>query len=260
MTLVLKRAAGVLDEVTGGQDTVGLRIPNHPLALALLKQFGGALVAPSANKFGRLSPTTAADVRAEFGDELAMVLDGGPCEVGIESTIIDLTAARPRILRPGMLTVAQIMTVLGDKFDDVQKATKDDSMSVVPDADKDDVRVPGSLASHYAPVTPLYLIESSEFKTYIDEQTKIDRNIAVVSFLAPLDGFSNRSWVTLTKNPRSFAQKIYGALRKLDHLEPRMIVVEAPPLDAGLLKAAEDDWSAINDRLKRAAFKDQASS
>ncbi|MBS2001864.1 MAG: threonylcarbamoyl-AMP synthase, partial [Cyanobacteria bacterium SZAS LIN-5] len=106
LTLILPKADHVLDEITGGQKSVGLRVPAHPLALELLKAFGGGIIAPSANKFGRLSPTRAEDVRAEFKDEVSLVLDGGPCAVGIESTIVDLSREQPMILRPGMIDQA----------------------------------------------------------------------------------------------------------------------------------------------------------
>jgi tRNA threonylcarbamoyl adenosine modification protein (Sua5/YciO/YrdC/YwlC family) len=113
LTLILRRHPSVSDAITGGQDTVGLRVPNHPLALQLLREFGGGVAAPSANRFGRISPTTAAHVRDELGAAVSMILDGGPCAVGIESTILDLSAGRARILRPGMLDAAAIAAVLG---------------------------------------------------------------------------------------------------------------------------------------------------
>jgi L-threonylcarbamoyladenylate synthase len=258
MTLVLKRAAKVLDAVTGGQDTVGLRIPSHPFALAVLKEFGGGLVAPSANKFGRLSPTSAADVRAEFGNELAMVLDGGSCQVGIESTIIDLTSGRPKIRRPGMISASRVFSVLGEKFETRER--KGNELSAVTNVDAnaekkstttdkhEDIRVPGSLASHYAPVTPLYLVPSSEFSAFLDSQLEVDRNLAVVSFHSPSGEFSERTWATLPKNPVDFARLIYSTLRRLDALNPRMIILESPPV-------SDEDWSAVNDRLGRAAFR-----
>jgi L-threonylcarbamoyladenylate synthase len=267
MTLVIKRAAKVLDEVTGGQDTVGIRIPSHPLALAVLKEFGGGLVAPSANKFGRLSPTSAADVRAEFGDELAMVLDGGSCKVGIESTIIDLTSPRPRILRPGMISVSQVYAVLGEKLEVTERyrggalvstspaAIRKDALNDVASNDEHDIRVPGSLASHYAPVTPLYLVPSSEFSNFVGSQSEIDGNITVVSFRSRPDEFSDQTWITLPMNPADFARLIYSTLRSLDALNPRMIILESPPFSDSLSVSPGEDWSAINDRLVRAAFR-----
>jgi L-threonylcarbamoyladenylate synthase len=232
-----------------------------------LKKFGGGLVAPSANKFGRLSPTSAADVRAEFGDELALVLDGGSCKVGIESTIIDLTTAQPRILRPGMIGVSQVYAILGEKLEAAERAS---GMSIASASDtaiskkklndvesdeEHDIRVPGSLASHYAPVTPLYLIPSSDFSNFVDSQLKADRNITVVSFRSRPDQFSDRTWITLPKIPADFARLIYSTLRRLDALDPRMIILESPPVSDSLSTSPDDDWSAINDRLGRAAFR-----
>ncbi|HEY5290991.1 MAG TPA: L-threonylcarbamoyladenylate synthase, partial [Burkholderiales bacterium] len=155
LTLILKRAAGVSDCVTGGQDTVGLRIPGHPVALELLQAFAGAeggrafsgIAAPSANRFGRISPTTAAHVRAELGAAVEWVLDGGECGVGIESTIVDLSRGRAVLLRPGQITPAQIAAVLGDEV-------------AQPDAAAP--RVPGAQGSHYAPRTPLHLVAAAE--------------------------------------------------------------------------------------------------
>ncbi len=115
LTLVLKRALGVGDYLTGGEDTIGLRMPNHPVALELLRQFGGGIAAPSANKFGRISPTTAEHVSDDLGDEVDLILDGGPCEIGIESTIIDLSRDRPVLLRPGRISVEEIAATLSVK-------------------------------------------------------------------------------------------------------------------------------------------------
>jgi len=113
LTLILKRTPDVPDEVTGGQDTVGLRVPSHPVALALLQVFDSGIAAPSANRFGRISPTTAAHVHEELGDRVAMILDGGPCAVGIESTILDFSRDVPEILRPGAITAEDIARIIG---------------------------------------------------------------------------------------------------------------------------------------------------
>ena len=114
LTMVLRHAPHVLDEVAGGRDTVGLRVPNAPLALALLEAFGGGVAAPSANRFGHVSPTTADAVRTELGDDVDAVLDGGACAVGVESTIVELVGERPMLLRPGAVTVSQLEAVLGE--------------------------------------------------------------------------------------------------------------------------------------------------
>ncbi len=134
LTLVVRRAVRVPDEVTGGLDTVGIRVPGHPLALELLSAFGGGLAAPSANRFGRVSPTTAAAVRDELGDDVSLVLDGGASRVGVESTIVDCSAGPPRVLRVGGVTGGVLRSLLGVEVP-IGGAT----------------RAPGTLASHYAP-------------------------------------------------------------------------------------------------------------
>ncbi len=144
LTLVLKRATGVIDEVTGGQDTVGLRVPSHPVAQQLLQAFGGGIAAPSANRFGRVSPTTAQHVREDLGDAVDLILDGGACEVGIESTILDLSSGAPVLLRPGRIGAAEIETVIGAQ---------------VARASAQSPRAPGMLEAHYAPQLPLLLAD-----------------------------------------------------------------------------------------------------
>ncbi|HEX7022744.1 MAG TPA: L-threonylcarbamoyladenylate synthase, partial [Trueperaceae bacterium] len=146
LTLILRRAPGVLDAVTGGQDTVGLRVPRHPVARELLRAFGGGVAAPSANRFGRISPTTAAHVRADLGERVDAILDGGPSEVGLESTILDLSSREPRILRPGGITAGQLAKVLG-------QAPAVGGVGAP--------RVSGSLASHYAPRTPSVVVRDA---------------------------------------------------------------------------------------------------
>lgn len=230
LTLVLKKAENVLPEVTGGQDSVAVRIPSHPVAIALLRKFGSGIVAPSANKFGRLSPTTAADVREEFADdELAMILDGGPCEVGIESTIVDLSRGAARILRPGMVLAESIFVALDN----------------APEMDLSDTpRVPGSLASHYAPRTPVRLASSADISQVIDEFESQGFETAVLSFKPP--AMLHKHWIMAKKFPSHYAHTLYRNLRKLDGASADMIIVEEPPDDS--------DWDGIWDRLKRAAF------
>src|SRR5688500_7214458 len=149
LTLILPRSRHVPENVTGGQDTVGLRVPDHPVALALLNALGHekALAAPSANRFGHISPTMAAHVREELGEAADMVLDGGPCRVGLESTIVSFDGDTAAILRPGGIPLAALAEVLDGKI-------------VIPEGAKHAVRVPGALSSHYAPLTPLELWSS----------------------------------------------------------------------------------------------------
>ncbi|MDK9703346.1 MAG: L-threonylcarbamoyladenylate synthase [Sulfuritalea sp.] len=235
LTLILKRHASVQDAITGGQDTVGLRVPNHPLALQLLREFGGAngggLAAPSANRFGHVSPTTAAHVREELGDAVAMILDGGPCAVGIESTILDLSSGEPRILRPGMLDADAIGAVLGrpPAFGGEQNAP----------------RVSGSLEAHYAPRTPLRLVAAADLATAARQALEAGQRIAVLASEPPVSGDSNMIWSAAGTDATRFAHDLYARLREFDALDCDLILVAAPP-DA-------EAWRAVADRLRRAA-------
>jgi len=237
LTLVLPRAPSVDDVVTGGQDTVGLRCPAHPLARALLQACRKAgirgLAAPSANRFGRLSPTTAAHVRAEFGPEL-MVLDGGRCEVGIESTIVAFADGHPRILRPGMCPAETIVDVAGVPLADGEACAP---------------RVSGSLAQHYAPATPLELLGSAELLARVRVLGAERRRVAVLACaatLAQLDaGAAGLQACMAAADPAAYAHELYAVLHELDAGESAVLLVERPP--------AEPGWEAIHDRLARAA-------
>lgn len=170
LTLILKRAAGVPDAVTGGQDTVGLRVPGHPVALALLRAFAeaggsGGIAAPSANRFGRISPTTAAHVREELGDAVPLVLDGGPCVVGIESTILDLSSGRPLLLRPGHISPAAIEAVCG-------------LMPEAPTAAAP--RASGTLEAHYAPQTPMRMLPRADIPAFLCSMHDVGRRCGVL--------------------------------------------------------------------------------
>ncbi len=158
LTLVLQRAAGVLDAVTGGQETVGLRVPAHPMARRLLQAFGGGIAAPSANRFGRVSPTTAQHVRDELGGAVDLILDGGACEVGIESTIVDLSTGAAILLRPGRISATAIEQVTGQP---VLSAT-----SASP-------RASGTLAAHYAPTIPLRLATPRSLERIVREHAAV---------------------------------------------------------------------------------------
>ncbi len=223
LTLVLPRAAQVLDAVTGGQDTVALRMPAHPLARAVLDAFGGALAAPSANRFGRISPTRPEHVRAEFGDTVPCVLDGGPCAVGIESTILDLSGAAPRILRPGAITRAMLEATLG--------------VAVAEHAAADSPRVSGSMAAHYAPRTPLRLLDREELLAQTQEPGAL---LLSHGFDMPPE-----AGLRLPANAAAYARALYAALRDLDARGARMLLVEQVP-DA-------PEWAGVRDRLARAA-------
>lgn len=257
LTLILPRAAHVLDEITGGQDTVALRIPDHPVALALLREFKKGVAAPSANRFGKLSPTTAADVRSQFGEhEVAMVLDGGSCSVGLESTIVDFSGFQSgehcavRILRPGMLLKRQIEETLQVKINGV-KATETTETT---DAQRTKVRVPGSLRSHYAPSTPLKIVSLEALDTYVAALSAKSARFSVISFHKAESGTDGcltensttaLEWIVADNDPYGYARDLYGCLHRLDGLRGDIIVVEQVP-DA-------PEWTAIADRLQRAA-------
>lgn len=223
LTLILKRQPHVLDVVTGSQNTVGLRVPRHPVAQALLSEFGGGVAAPSANRFGHISPTTAAHVREEFGDA-ALVLDGGQSEVGVESTILDLSRGKPQVLRPGGVSLAELKRVLGYRPELGQAASKE-------------VRVSGSLPQHYAPRTPAYLVELEVLEPPSDPRVGV---IATVPKPAKFAG----KWLNLSDDKTLYAQKLYAALRELDAINLDRILIEKVP--------EADSWLAVRDRLQRA--------
>ncbi len=227
LTMILRRNAKVLDAVTGGQDTIGLRVPSHPVAQALLRAFGDGIAAPSANRFGHVSPTTAAHVLAELSDSVDLILDGGACEVGIESTIVDLSSRHPRILRPGHLGRDAVETVLGVGLDDD-----------VGDAP----RVSGALASHYAPRTPVRLLETSSLERLWREESKV-RRIGVIALETRDD--RGVDWRGLSADPTAYAKALYAQLRALDERKLDLILIELPP--------PTRVWEAVRDRLTRAA-------
>ncbi|MCU0757231.1 MAG: L-threonylcarbamoyladenylate synthase [Xanthomonadales bacterium] len=230
LTLILKRGALASDWVTGGADTVGLRIPRHPLTLALLERHGGGLAAPSANRYGRISPTTAAHVRAEFGRELPLVLDGGPCPIGIESTILDLSGTEPRILRPGAIDAAALARVLGE--------------SPALGAAARSPQVSGSHVSHYAPRTPAELVTPDHFAARIAELRAAGKDSAALCFSSAWPEDPGCPAIALPAAPEAYAHGLYAALRTLDALEADRLLIVAPP--------GTPEWTAIHDRLQRA--------
>jgi L-threonylcarbamoyladenylate synthase len=224
LTLVLKRSEKAKDFVTGGQDTVGLRIPSHPVARALLKAFKGAVAAPSANRFGLVSPTTAAHVRADLGSEVDLVLEGGATEVGIESTIVDLSGDAAVLLRPGRISRQDLEAVLG--FPVQEKGASSPRHS-------------GGLERHYAPRTPARLVPSYDLDKEI---ARLKEKVAVLAFSRPDERVDY--WLRMPRDPQAYAQKLYAALRELDTAECQEILVEAPP--------EAPEWAAVRDRLLRA--------
>ncbi len=235
LTVILRRACRLPDMVTGGQDTVGLRVPDHPLALALLEVFGGGIAAPSANLFGQISPTTAAHVREELGDAVDILLNGGPCRVGIESTILDLSGQQPRLLRPGAITIAEIEAVLEQP---------------VASPENNAPRAPGMLRSHYAPRTPLYLVPTGHLKAEICRRLRQGQRIGVLAMSAtqlPESCLRHH----MPPHPTGWARELYAQLRALDQQGLDGLLIEAPPSGA--------DWQAVSDRLTRAASAHTAS-
>lgn len=256
LTFILRRAAHVADAVTGGQDTVGLRCPAHPGAQAVLRAFAaaggsGALAAPSANRYGRISPTTAAHVAAEFGDDVPLVLDGGTCDVGIESTILDLSRGRPVLLRPGHIGADALQAVLGEAvwLPDGRGAAEPTAtaLSQAPGPAAPlaaTPRVSGALAAHYAPRTPLSLLPADGLRREAREMLDKGLPIGVWSQDAmPAD--PRLLWRPAPRDAVAFARDLYAVLREFDAAELAHIFVEMPPDTA--------QWTAVRDRLGRAA-------
>ncbi|WP_334156927.1 L-threonylcarbamoyladenylate synthase [Oryzomicrobium sp.] len=239
LTLILKRQSWVPDAVTGGQDTVGLRVPGHPVALALLRAFAaaggsGGVAGPSANRFGRISPTAARHVQEELGDRVAMILDGGECPVGIESTIVDLSSGQPRLLRPGHIRPDQLEAVMGVPL-------------ALPEhlRDADVPRVSGALAAHYAPRTRLTLVGSAALQAEVLRAGGQPMAVYAWSCAAPVGLPEGVAWVSAPATPDAYAHDLYAALRRLDGLGVAQLLIETPPTGSA--------WSAIHDRLGRAA-------
>jgi L-threonylcarbamoyladenylate synthase len=232
LTLILPRTSAVADEVTGGRETVGLRVPDHPLTLALLRAFGGGVAAPSANRFGRVSPTTAEDVRADLGDDVDLVLDGGPCDVGVESTIVDCSDedAPPVILRPGGVTAEQIEAVLGHP------------VRRTPDGPS---RAPGMLPAHYAPLAQVVVVDDLDAAIALAAaraQAGERAGLLAPRAVAVPEGVSS---LVVGDSPEAYAAALYDRLRDADRLGLDVLVVVPPP--------ATGVGVAVRDRLARAA-------
>ncbi len=234
LTLVLPRHSSVPDAVTGRQDSVGLRSPAHPVARALLAAFGDGIAAPSANRYGRISPTCAADVHEELGDAVDLVLDGGDCEVGLESTIVSCLDDHPVLLRPGSITRSQLQDVAGP----------------VALAGSDAPRASGSDRSHYAPATAIRLVPTANMAAEVANASARGERIALLthSIAAEPRALALRC---LGAEPVAYGRGLYAALRELDHSGASRLLVEAVP--------QSEAWVAINDRLHRAAAAGDAS-
>ena len=237
LTLILPRAADVPDLVTGAQDSVGLRVPGHPVAHELLQRLSeigcDGVAAPSANRFGRISATTAEHVAAEFGDAIALILDGGPCRHGIESTIVDFSSGEAVLLRPGSITSADLTRVLG--------APPRLAHAAAP-------RASGTLASHYAPRTPSRLLARNELLAALADLSAPGAHISVLSHSIARPPDFEGTWFDAPGESAPYAQQLYANLRALDAREADEIWIEAPP--------DGPDWVAVGDRLRRATHRD----
>jgi len=235
LALVLPKQDRVSLAVTGGQPTVALRIPGHPVALKLLQAFGGGIAAPSANRFCRISPTLASHVAEELGDAVDMILDGGPCQVGLESTIVDLSGGQPRVLRPGQIDEAALVCVLGPRL-------------LMPQSGQSEVRAPGMMAVHYAPVTKTVLCDGGDAVGVVATLLAEHKRVGV---LAHGDAIG-QAWLgdnrvkvnAMPETADAYARALYASLRELDALGLDAIVVERPPQSGA--------WRAVNDRLLKA--------
>jgi len=228
LTLILKRARGVADAASGGLDTIGLRVPGHPVAQALLRAFGGGIAAPSANQFGRISPTCADHVRAELEGRIEAVIDGGPCAVGLESTILDLSSPLPRILRPGAVTLPMLEAILGKLGDAPATGAP---------------KVPGSLEAHYAPATLLRLVKPQALDAEVARLAAVGTVVVLARHASQSN--VNLRWIRLPAEAAAYGHELYARLREADALGSACILIETPPDGA--------EWMAVNDRLQRAA-------
>lgn len=238
LAMILNKKPEVPLAVTGGQQTVGLRMPDHPVALALLKSFGGGIAAPSANRFCRISPTQAKHVSEELGDAVDMILDGGSCQVGVESTIIDLSGSKPKLLRPGHITRQQIEAVLQTEL----------LMPTTPAAPapeiSEQIRAPGMMAVHYAPTTPAIRCSAEQLPDKIRQLIADGKRIGLLSYQLEIMEINQIRVLRLPEQAGNYAQSLYAALRELDSLQLDLILVEQPP--------QTESWQAINDRLSKA--------
>jgi L-threonylcarbamoyladenylate synthase len=232
MTLILRRSELAKDFITGGQDTVGIRIPDNSLALGLLEAFhklgGKGIAAPSANRFGQVSPTTAEAVQEELGDYLSdtdLVLDGGPSEVGVESTIIDCTGKLPLILRPGAISIEMIKEITGLEVSESTEMNSDDFK-------QEGIRVSGSLENHYAP----------KAKVFLDQQPVVGSGFIAFGSINTPDGVFR---LAAPESVEEFARVLYSALREGDHQNLDSIYIAQPTGDGLAI--------AIRDRLSRSA-------
>jgi L-threonylcarbamoyladenylate synthase len=242
LTLILPRHPGVANAAAGGNPTIGLRCPSHPVAQALLKELDGGLAAPSANQFGRVSPTTAAHVQGEFGDDL-LILDGGACSVGIESTIIDCTRGAPVLLRPGAITPDQLQAVCGLKL--LSKSELEGQAKQAPKAS-------GTLESHYAPKARVRLMTAQELQTALallpgQDVSQPNGSPTVALYCRSVLAVTSFDVLhrQMPEDAARAAQQLFAVLREVDAQGVKLILIETPP--------EAPEWDGVRDRLQRAA-------
>jgi L-threonylcarbamoyladenylate synthase len=229
LTLILPRASHVNDVVTGGQDSVGLRVPSHPVARELIAAFGGGIAAPSANRFGRISPTTAKHVADDLGDSVEAILDGGACAIGIESTIVAFDGDQPVLVRPGGIGMPALSRALGQSL---------------ADADANAPRASGTLPSHYAPRTPAHLVPADLLRAEIFQLDERDEIVAVLARTLSRPADFAGVWLQAPADAAQYAHDLYSNLRTLDAANADVILIETVP--------EGDAWLAVRDRLQRA--------
>ncbi len=232
LAMILNKKPEVPLVVTGGQQTVGLRVPDHPVALSLLRKFGGGIAAPSANRFCRISPTRAVHVEEELGDAVDLILDGGSCQVGVESTIIDLSGLRPRLLRPGKITREQIEALLETEL--IMEAQQEQTA----------IRAPGMMTVHYAPITPALLCNADRLAALAGQLVEQGKRIGILAYRQAIKEGRHTHLIKMPLQADDYAQALYAALHELDHQGLDLILVEQPP--------DGEAWRAIIDRLGKA--------
>ena len=234
LTIILRRSRRVSDLVTGGLDTVGLRAPGDPVAQALLREFSGGIAAPSANRFGRISPTRAEHVRAELGTGPDLILDGGDCLVGLESTIISLAGERPLLLRPGAIRPEELSETIGTEV-------------VIPEMPDPAQRAPGCHASHYAPVTMTHIVSQADLLSEIRRLSDCGNTVALICLSnTDYESCHVAECLQMPGDPAGYGRDLYASLRRVDAAGFDLILIEAPP--------DNEPWRAVRDRLQRAAY------
>lgn len=236
LTLILNKKNSVPSEVTGGQNTIALRMPDHPVALALLNKFEGGIAAPSANIYCRISPTHASHVEEELGDTIDMILDGGACRVGVESTIIDLTGPVPKLLRPGHISKVEIEAVLDSELQIVTTSATGNKST--------ETMAPGMMPVHYAPTTRAALCEHDKLPQILNNLRLQNKRVGLLSYQFNPPENRLMHMLCMPEQAESYAQILYTCLRELDNRELDIILIEQTP--------DTEAWRAINDRIKKA--------